>query len=109
MVAKLDIGLLALRRSVFWTAFVSLVLVAQFSLAVHQTDHHLHPDIAAIADDCIACQFVSAIVGGPSTSAALPPIGLELGAISPRGQDVLHLEDSPSDFQSRAPPPSVSA
>lgn len=108
MFDKMNISLQSLRRSFFWAVVAAVAVVAQFGLAVHQLEHRFHPDIASIAEDCIACQFSSAMVGGPTSSAAPTPIGIELGSIVPTERVLLWWEDSPNSFHSRAPPSPVS-
>ena len=101
-------SLKTLRRSCIWAAVAVILLGAQFGLAAHQLEHHLHPDIAAIADDCIACQFASVLSDGPSASAFIMPIGIDLGTLVPGTHVRLELQGSPAGFRSRAPPHSVS-
>ena len=109
MVNANKFGLHTLRRSFVWAAIVTVLLTAQFGLAVHQLEHRLHPDIAAIADDCIACQFASSLSDGPPVSFVAMPIGVDLGTLVPGTHILLRPQESHSGFQSRAPPHSVSA
>lgn len=108
MFGKMNVSLQALRRSLFWAVVAAVALVAQFGLAIHQLEHRFHPDVAAVAEDCIACQFSSTMAEGPSSNAAPIPLDVELGSIVPVGQFLPRQEDSPSNFHSRAPPSSVS-
>ena len=97
-----------LRRSCVWTAVAVMLLAAQFGLAVHQLEHRLHPDIATIADDCIACQFASTLSDGPSVDAAVMPIDIDLGTLVPGTHLFLRPQQLQSGFRSRAPPNVVS-
>ncbi len=101
-------SLKTLRRSCIWAAIAAVLLTAQIGLAVHQLEHRLHPDIAAIADDCTACQFSSALSDGPPANAVIMPIGIDLGTLAPGSHVLLGLRKSPAGFHSRAPPYTVS-
>ena len=108
ILGKMNISLQSLRSSLFWAVIAAVALVAQLGLAAHQLEHRLHPDVAAIAEDCIACQFSSTMVDGPTSSVVPMPIGIELGSIAPAGHALLWWEEFPNSFRARAPPSSVS-
>jgi len=102
------IGLQRLRRSLLWTVLASLLLTAQFALAAHQFDHHVHPDISAVADDCVACQFSSQLSDGPSSAELPVTYGIDLGVIAPISFQIPQNTFVHTGFLSRAPPHSVS-
>jgi len=108
MFDKMNISLQSLRRSLLWVVIAFAAIAGQLGLSVHQLEHSSHPDIAAIAEDCIACQFSAEIIGGPTSSAGPTLLGVELGSITPQGQEILQQEELLTGFQSRAPPPPVS-
>lgn len=108
MFSKVNISLKSLHRSPFWTVMAVAALLAQFAFVAHQLEHHVHDDVDAAAEDCIACKASSIIVDGPTTNTAPMPIGIELGSIIPIGFALSSREGAPNKFQSRAPPKSIS-
>ena len=85
-----------------------LMLAAQIALGVHQFQHHINLD-ADNEDHCALCQIASGLNTGATPPTIAPPAEIVLYTqfVVPQEQALYRIHLS-ADYQSRAPPISVS-
>ena len=85
-----------------WALVVGLFIAAQLGLALHQSQHHLRPDVVA-ADECALCQVATGMAP-PATPLLILPVFILLAIISAPPIAVRVPVRARSPFRSRAPP-----
>jgi len=95
------------QRPRLWGLVVAILLALQVGFLIHQSQHHLNPDVLA-GDDCALCQIVSGMAAAPAAPAIILPVFVVLGTVvllAPAAPRSLRITLS---FRSRAPPASFS-
>lgn len=89
-----------------WALVIGLFIAAQVGFALHQSQHHLRPDIVTTTDDCTLCQITAGIGTGPEAPLLVLPVFILLAIVSlPPVRAMRPARFTPS-FRSRAPPSS---
>ena len=86
---------------------VSLLLLGQIGLFVHQAEHHLKPDLMA-SDECASCAFSSAMSGGDEPVIAIAPqVNFVIEQLTAQIVTAPKLTGTSAPFRSRGPPATV--
>ena len=89
-----------------WALVVGLFMAAQLGLMLHQSQHHLRPDIVS-TDDCAVCQIAGGMAP-PAMPLLLLPAFVLIAVLSAPSVIAPAPARVASSFRSRAPP-SISA
>jgi hypothetical protein len=89
-----------------WAWVIALLVAAQFGLLLHQSQHHLNPNILA-GDECTLCQFADGMTTGPAAPMLVLPVFVLLGTAMLAVYTALRIVPVALPFRSRAPPLSL--
>jgi hypothetical protein len=89
-----------------WAWIVALLVAAQFGLLLHQSQHHLNPNIW-MGDDCTLCQFAQSMTTGPAAPILVLPVFILLGTAVLATYTAPRIVPVALPFRSRAPPLSI--
>ncbi|MHB1206421.1 MAG: hypothetical protein ACYCZX_12695 [Rhodospirillaceae bacterium] len=86
-----------------WALLAGLLIAAQLGLMLHQSQHHMRPDVVA-SDDCVLCQVAASMATGPAAPLLVIPVFILLAIVPVQPVTAPRFARVTSSFRSRAPP-----
>jgi hypothetical protein len=86
-----------------WALLAGLLIAAQLGMMLHQSQHHMRPDVIS-TDNCVLCQVAANMATGPAAPLLVLPVFILLAIVSIQPAVALRRAAVTSSFRSRAPP-----